>query len=295
VTTDVPVIIEVAVNGVTTKARNPEVPDTPDTVADDAVRCLDEGAAIIHSHTTQMGMPSVQAAEEYATIFRRIRARRDDGILYPTMNGGTGIKERFDHHLPLADEGLIGMAVIDPGSINMTSSGPDGSPPDSERVYTNSPADISYMMDVCRRQRLGPSFGVYEPGFMRMVLVYHESGQLAAGSMSKFYFSGEGYFEGGMPTYSAPPIAEALELYLAMRADAPLTWGVAVLGGSVLDAPVARMAVERGGHLRIGLEDWGRGPGNVEQVRRAVALCHDVGRAVATPDEARRILGLTPT
>jgi uncharacterized protein (DUF849 family) len=291
-TSEAPVIIEVAVNGVTTKARNPEVPDTPQAVAEDAVHCLDEGAAIIHSHTTQMGMPSAAAAEEYATIFRLIRAERDDGILYPTMGGGSNISERFDHHLPLAGEELISMAVIDPGSINMASSSPDGAPPEGDRVYVNSPADIRYMMDVCQRERLGPSFGVYEPGFMRMVLVYHEAGQLAPGSLSKFYFSGGGYFEAGTPTWSAPPIPEALDLYLAMKADAPLTWGVAVLGGSLLESPVARMAVERGGHLRVGLEDWGRGPSNVEQVRMAVALCHDVGRDVATTKEAREILGL---
>ena len=127
---------------------------------------------------------------------------------------------------------------------------------------------------------------------MRMVLVYHQAGQLAPGSLSKFYFSGGGYFSPGTPVFSAPPIAEALDLYLAMLGDAPLQWGVAVLGGSLLDSPVARMAVERGGHLRIGLEDHGRGPNNVEQVRRAVALCRQVGRPVATPKESRQILGL---
>src|SRR3954451_15912795 len=153
-TTDLPVIIEVAVNGVTTKARNAEVADMPAAVAEDALRCLDEGAAIIHSHTTQMGMAQAAAAEEYAAIFRAIRAERDDAILYPTMGGCAVWSERFDHPLPLATEGLIEMAVIDPGSTNMASAAPDGSPPDSDRVYVNSPADIRYMMDVCQRERL---------------------------------------------------------------------------------------------------------------------------------------------
>ena len=92
--------------------------------------------------------------------------------------------------------------------------------------------------------------------------------------------------------FSAPPIPEGLELFLAMKGDAPLQWGVAVLGGSLLDSPVARMAVERGGHLRVGLEDFAGGPSNVDQVRRAVALCQSVGRPVATPKEGREILGL---
>src|SRR5438128_2573517 len=91
---DIPVILEVAVNGVTTKERNPEVPDSPEAIAADALRCLDEGAAIIHMHTTVGGRPTAEAAAEYAEAFRLIRAERDDGILYPTMGGGAGIHDR---------------------------------------------------------------------------------------------------------------------------------------------------------------------------------------------------------
>jgi uncharacterized protein (DUF849 family) len=115
---------------------------------------------------------------------------------------------------------------------------------------------------------------------------------LPPGSLTKFYFSGTGYFGGGLPLYSAPPIAEALDLYLAMLGDTGLPWGVTMLGGSLLDTPVARMAVERGGHLRVGLEDHSSGPSNAEQVERAVALCRSVGRPVATCADAAGILQL---
>ena len=62
---------------------------------------------------------------------------------------------------------------------------------------------------------------------------------------------------------------EALDAYLAMLGDAPIPWAVAVLGGSLLDAPIARLALERGGHLRVGLEDCDGGPANAEQVAGA--------------------------
>ena len=87
-------------------------------------------------------------------------------------------------------------------------------------------------------------------------------------------------------------IAEALDLYLAMLGDAPIPWAVAVLGGSLLATPVARLALERGGHLRVGLEDWDDGPANVEQVAAAAELCRSVGRDVATIDEAAATLGI---
>jgi 3-keto-5-aminohexanoate cleavage enzyme len=77
-----------------------------------------------------------------------------------------------------------------------------------------------------------------------------------------------------------------------MIGDAPITWAVAVLGGDVCDTPIARAALERGGHLRVGLEDFDGGPTNAEQVTAAAQLCHSVGRDVATVGSATRVLGL---
>lgn len=286
-----PCIIEVAVNGVTKKARNPLAPETPEEIAEQAIDSLAAGASIVHMHTSEGGLPVADAAALYARSLRIMRAARPDAILYPTMGSGASIEDRYDHHRLLVDEGLIDMGVIDPGSVNLAGSGPDG-PPTGTYVYVNSPADIKYMMDLCHETGIGPSFAIYEPGFLRMVLLYHATGHLAPRSLTKFYFSGGGYFGGGLPTFSAPPIIEALDLYCAMLGDTALPWGSTVLGGSILDTPIARATVERGGHLRVGLEDDGSGPSNVEQVQRAVALCAEVGRPVATTAEARAILGM---
>jgi uncharacterized protein (DUF849 family) len=65
-----------------------------------------------------------------------------------------------------------------------------------------------------------------------------------------------------------------------------------VLGGSLLESPVARLALERGGHLRVGLEDWDGGPTNAEQVTAAATLCADTGRDVASIAGASTLLGL---
>ena len=189
-TATTPVMIEVAVNGVTTKERNPHVPSTPEEIAADAIRCIDAGASIVHIHNPAMRLSTADAAAMYAEALRIMRRERPTAVLYPTMGGGATIGERYDHHLPLAQEGLIDMGVIDPGSVNLSSSGADGAPPTGDYVYTNSPADIGYMMDVCRKHDIGPSFAIYEPGFLRMVLIYQQSGRLAPHSLTKFYFSG---------------------------------------------------------------------------------------------------------
>jgi uncharacterized protein (DUF849 family) len=65
-----------------------------------------------------------------------------------------------------------------------------------------------------------------------------------------------------------------------------------VLGGSLLDSPLARLALERGGHLRVGLEDHMDGEPNAVQVERAVKLCAELGRPVASPAQAAQILAL---
>ena len=114
------------------------------------------------------------------------------------------------------------------------------------------------------------------------MLAYARQDALPPGTLVKFYFAGGGYLGGGDPLWGSPPIIEALDLFLAMFGDTPVEWAVAVLGGSLLDTPIARAALERGGHLRVGIEDWDDGPANVEQVAAAVALCDEVGRPVAT-------------
>ena len=192
--------------------------------------------------------------------------------------------------------GLLGwqgaqLSVLgDTGSVNLGGTGADGLPSQPGYVYTNSFSDVAHKMRVCSERGLGPSVAVFEPGFLRVVVAYHRAGALPAGTLVKFYFSAGGYLGGGQPLWGAPPIAEALDLYCAMLGDTGIPWAVAVLGGSLLDTPVARLALERGGHLRVGIEDWDAGPPNAEQIAAAATLCAEVGRSVATIEEADDIL-----
>ena len=71
---------------------------------------------------------------------------------------------------------------------------------------------------------------------------------------------------------------------------------MAVLGGDVVECGLAELAIRRGGHVRVGLEDYA-GPGepsNLDLLRAAVALVEDLGRAPATTTQARKILGVVP-
>jgi uncharacterized protein (DUF849 family) len=290
--TDAPVIIEAALNGVTTRAHNANVPATAEDQAVDALACVAAGATVIHTHAPNIVVPAAEAAEQYAIAYRPVVEKHPGIICYPTTGVGGTIEDRYGHVELLDDMGLVRAGFVDTGSVNLGGTGADGLPPNSNYVYTNTFADIAYKMNACRERGLGPSIAVFEPGFLRVVRAYYDAGALPPGTLVKLYFSAGGYLGGGAPLWGAPPILEALDLYLAMLGDAEIAWAVAVLGGSLLDTPIARAALERGGHLRIGLEDWDTGPANAEQTAAAAELCGAAGRSVATIDDASRILGL---
>jgi 3-keto-5-aminohexanoate cleavage enzyme len=290
-----PVIIEAALNGATSKQRNRHVPLAPAEIAADALACLDAGAAIIHTHIDDFSLAGSAAADRYLEGWRPVLRERPDAIVYPTVAIGGAVQERFAHVALLADAARMG--VLDPGSVNLGVAGEDGLPGPIEFVYANSYGDVRWVVELLARHRLGPSISIFEPGFLRTTLAYHRAGRLPAGAFVKLYFGGEQGYLGGPPggaTFGLPPTRTALDAYVEMLAGCPLPWAVAVLGGDVIGSGLARLALERGGHVRVGLEDHaGDGmPSNVELVAEVVALAGRIGRPVATPAETARLLGL---
>lgn len=292
-----PVIIEAAINGVTQKARNPNVPLAPDEIAKDALACLAAGAAIVHNHTDDFSTGEQLAARQLEG-WRPVFAARPDVILYPTIGLGGSIVERCGHIPILAEACSMRMSIFDPGSVNLGGIGEDGLPGGPiDLVYANTYGDIRHEAELCARYGLGPSISIFEPGFLRTALAYHRAGRLPKGAFIKLYFGGEHDYLGGQGAgvgFGLPPTRPSLDAYLAMLDGCDVPWAVAVLGGDVIASGMARLALERGGHLRVGLEDYAgpRTPANAELVREAVALAREVGRPVATPAETAAILGL---
>ena len=283
-----PVIIECAINGNTSKATNPNVPTGPSELAADALACIAAGAAIIHNHIDRFGLGIDEAAERYLEGWRPVLAARPDALIYPTVHFGASIS--YEHLVPLAEAGLrVGLA--DPGSVNLGGSDIDGLPTGGF-VYANSFDAIARAFEICTEHQLGPSLAIYEPGFLRATLAWWRAGRLPRGAMIKLYFSTErGYL--GAP-FGLPPTITALDAYLEMLDGCDVPWAVSVVGGDVIASEVARAAVERGGHLHLGIEFYGgdRTPTNVELVTEAVELCRSIGRPVATPDQAAELLDL---
>ena len=209
---------------------------------------------------------------------------RPDALLYPTVGFGGTIEERYAHVPVLADASVLRLGLVDPGSVNL-----------ADFVYVNSTADIEHEVGLCARHRLGPSVSIFEPGFLRAALALHREGRLPPGALVKLYFGGDhDYFGRPGATFGLPPTRAALEAYLEMLDGSGLPWSVAVVGGDLIASGLARLALERDGHLRVGLEDYAgpRTPTNEELVREAAALVREVGRPVASCADAAVVLGL---
>jgi uncharacterized protein (DUF849 family) len=289
-TAAIPLIVEAAINGATPKAAQPHVPESRDEIVASACACLDAGAAIVHHHNSGEGLfQGRHRSEPYSEAWRAIRARHPDAILYPTMGGGssyTTIEERYAHVRELVERGELGMSLIDPGSLSIGPVDADGLPAAIDLVYQNTFADVRYMADYCRAQRLPVHISIYEPGFLRVALAYHRAGYFTAGVKIQLYFGG-----GALP-FGLPPTVAGLQAYLAMLDGTGLPWMVGVMGGDVM-TPLAAETIRRGGHLRVGLEDYAgdRRPRNEELVAEIAALAASLGRQLATPREAAALLG----
>lgn len=287
-----PVIIEAALNGGLGKRRNPHVPRSEDEVVVDALACIDAGASVIHNHNDEavLGGPPHHDPAPYARIWRRIRASHPDVICYPTMaSGGPGIDiaTRYAHVEALAASHDLDLGLVDPGTTNIGRFDADGVPLPVTTIYQNDYADAVHMVECCRRHGVGLSVSIFEPGFVRFIRGYHEGGRLPPGTFVKFYFGG------ARAGFGLPPTAKALDAYLEMIEGTDLPWLVSVQGGDVVECGLAELALERGGHLQVGLEpsaDPARA--NVQLIMAARELLARNGCRPATPREAREIIGI---
>ncbi|NCF20575.1 MAG: hypothetical protein GWP63_20250 [Haliea sp.] len=293
-----PVILEVAISGSNSKARNLQVPETVEEHIAEMDACFKAGATIVHTHSNQPNKDVDKAVEFYRNTYKPVREMHPYGIIYATANFAPQLYNKMravwpaevqcGHHEILAREGLANMVLLDTGVVALGGYDDKGVPSDKGFFwYGFWPDDTRFILDVCRRYGPGTSISVFEPGWMKNVVAMAKGGTLPRGSKLNIYFGGEGI------SSLAPPIPEALELYLKMMEGLDLKWSVGNVGNvSIMDTPLAQMALERGGSFRVGLEDWATGPGNLEQMARAREMINRVGRPVVTGKEAIEYLDI---
>lgn len=277
--------IEAALNGPWGRERQPAMPITVDQIVADGIACARAGAAVIHLHAydEQTGR-QFDDGPLYARIIEGIRAQADV-IVYPTVPlAGSGYADgagrRYGHVEDLVRRGLMEWMVVDPGSVafvrfdEMAGTAPGF-------IYENPLTDIRAGMTLAKQHGLHPSFAIYEPGFTRLGAGMAATMQTPT-PIYRLMFSDE--FAWGYPAKPA-----FLDAHLALLAEAApaCPWMVAGLGVDI--RPLVAAATERGGHIRVGLEDapWGTTVSNASWVEQAVHLVRQAGGEPATAPEIR--------
>jgi len=140
-----PVIIEVALNGQTTKEVNPNSPRSPEEIAESSLRCIERGAAIIHTHIDEIMSPGKRAAELYLEHFRPILRERPDALVYPTLGFGENVEAKYEHVKILREQMGLRIGFVDPGSVNLGGADSSGLPLPIDFAYANTPASRSWV------------------------------------------------------------------------------------------------------------------------------------------------------
>jgi hypothetical protein len=149
-----PLIIELAINGMTTRERNPKVPRHPEEIGEEALACFAEGAAIVHAHNDRIDLPLDEAVDAYAQTWEPVLRQRPDALWCPTQQAfEPTMAERIAHYEPLARRAGLRIGMIDPGCVNVTWPTRTASRPDSVRRPT--PLKTSTSASALRRARSG--------------------------------------------------------------------------------------------------------------------------------------------
>ncbi|MGD9770025.1 MAG: 3-keto-5-aminohexanoate cleavage protein [Pseudolabrys sp.] len=282
--------LEAALNGPWGRDRQPDIPVKVEEIVADGIACAKAGAAIIHLHAYDAATGRQHDDWQlYARIIDGIRAACD-AIVYPTIPiAGSGFagaltltpQQRYAHLDELAQRNLVEWAVVDPGSVNIARLDALAQRAPGF-VYQNPDEHIFEGLRICAEHHVRPSYAIYEPGFTRMGAALAKAYPGLRQPVYRFMFSDQFAF-------GFPPHAVHLDAHLALlRENAPAApWMIAGLGVDL--RALVPAAVERGGHVRVGLEDWplGARTTNVALVEDAARLIAAAGGRLATASEVR--------
>jgi 3-keto-5-aminohexanoate cleavage enzyme len=284
-----PVVVEAAV----TPLRKGAPAQTPQQTVEEAAASLSAGAAIIHHHH-DFTLDARDAIEQIIGVEQDILARYPSAYLYADYLRGDRMQQKNAHLQPMVDAGVLRMIALDPGLTQFGHLDENGLPSRHVQGGTTFPEAVE-VTDFAARAEVPLSVGIYEPGNLRWAVTYAKAGRLPAGSMIKLYFGGD-FAMGGVKTpavnFGMYPTKAALDIYLSMLDGTDLPWIVSLQGGVLLESPIARYALERGGHLRVGVEDTAGATEmtNSETVLAAIDLANAVGRPIAQGPDAVAVL-----
>jgi uncharacterized protein (DUF849 family) len=270
-----PCIITVAITGsVPTKKDSPAVPITVPEQVESTHAAYEAGASLVHVHVRNDDGTTTSDPEKFGRFLAGVRKHCPDMIVQFSTGGRSGLGKERGGMLHLKPE----MASLTTGSVNF-----------AKIIYENHPTLINELAASMLTHDIKPEVEIFDLAMLYNAAKLVADGLLKAPVHVQFVL--------GIPG-ALPADREVLEFELGQleRMLPGATWTAAGIGRHQL--AVNEWACELGGHCRTGLEDNVRfdkerlATSNAELVQRVAALVGRFGRSVATPAEARQILGL---
>jgi 3-keto-5-aminohexanoate cleavage enzyme len=270
-----PVIITAALTGgVHGKEANTNLPESPEEIGQAAAAAEEAGAAVVHLHARRPNGERSFATERFAEIDDTIRRYTDD-IIIQHSTGGTGAPSE-SRHLPLRTDPPPEMASLDMGPLNRY----------KYLTSENTRAMVDALYEEMQDRDIKPELEVFNDGHLNEVYDLLECQELSEPVYTTLIF-GEG-------TLTRPRPRNLLNAIDNLPEGAHFN----TLGFGPHQLPFAMMGTLLGGHIRVGLEDnvyYQRGElaeSNAQLVKRVVRIVNEINREVATPAQARNILGI---
>ena len=273
------VIITAALTGAVTPSGY-QIPETPEQIAEDAYACWKAGAAVVHLHMRDDNGFGAMDAKKFKKTIELIRAHKDCDVIINCTSSGAAHptdEERMQHFKEI-DE--IEMGSYDAGTFNWM----------PNVVFMNSPQFLEQLGQLYIDRGIKPEIEIFDSGMLGITEFYVKKGKFPSPCHYQFVLG----VPGGMPA-----TVENL-LYLKNHIPEGSTWSAFGVGAGHLPIMFATLAL--GGNIRVGLEDnvvYGKDAEgnkimatNVMLVERAVKAVELYGKQVATPAEAREILGI---
>jgi 3-keto-5-aminohexanoate cleavage enzyme len=276
-------IITAALTGVlATRAQCPAIPYSPKEIGEEAQRAADAGAAIVHIHARSPEGGPDWRVDTFAEIFAEVRARTDAIINFSTGAVGIPPQERVAHIRDLHPE----MAALNMGSMNYAIYSEKRKTFHHDLVFANPFKDIQFFLETMNEAGVRPEMECFDAGHIGNTRPLIDMGVLKP----PYQFSLIMGVLGGIPGTTRHLVDQVDSLPPASH------WQV--IGISLNQWPLVAAAITMGGNVRVGLEDnfyveeGKMAKSNGDLVEKAVRLCSDLGREVASLPEARVQLGL---
>lgn len=269
------VILTVATTGAwPTKNETPYVPLQPREIADEIYACWKAGASVAHIHVRDDEDKSSMNLDKFIETVNYIRETDCDIVINLTTSGQLGLKdeERYQHLIALHPD----IASYDCGSMNWQHTS----------VFENSPQFLEKLGLVMQEHNVKPEIEIFDGGMIANAKYYLKKGVLKAPLHFQFVLGAAGGMEATIENL----------VFLKNQLPEGSTWGALGIGKGHL--PIMYAALGMGGHLRVGMEDniiYSKGvlaKSNVEFVERTKRIVKEMNKEIATPAEAREILGI---